>query len=583
MNRQIRILTGGIEPSFVAATSAWGHGLIDEFSLDADDAYRIDLCLEELVTNTIAYAESEYQGLRFDIRASISPQQIVVDLFDPAQPYDPLAAHKPRQVTQSIDDYQIGGQGITLVKEYSDSCRYEYLDGHNHLELVFNLAQVAKFTDSARHMPRDVDRRKHFGDTTFPLVCADGTVIPEEQRTASDRRVRGFLSRSEVFHDVPYAVLESLIDRFPIQQFAAETVLLKPGDCNDDVLVVLSGRLKVGLGMPGFGEFIDIGVGGCVGEMSVIDNRPVSAHVIAEPNTKLLLVDGTSFIEDLLVLPKVSRNLLSALAERMRRNNELIIKRIRLEAEMEHLQRELAVAREIQESLLPKEPLFSDDPRLDCKGRMCTAKEVGGDFYDVFFLDHDNLFFVIGDVCGKGLPAALFMVRAISALRAQTGGNHLDGGYVAEVVERLNTQLCTYNDKQQFLTAFCGILNLQTGNIQYLNAGHNPPTLAQGNGEFIYLEEPINPIIGMIEGMAYRSGTVTLTPGGMLLLYTDGVTEAEMHDTKMYGEDRLLQCLNTYPTRSAAGLVSEVFASVQEFVAGAPQSDDITVLAIGRH
>lgn len=584
MNVQTRILTGAIHSPFLAASNAWFQRLFEEFGIGPVDAHRIELCVEELVTNTTSYADSNHQGLRFDIHASISSQRIVVDLFDAAQAYDPLAEHKPQPVTQSIDDYQLGGHGITLVKEHSDTCRYEYLDGRNHLELVFDLGQSAKIVDSARHMPRqmarDADRRKNRGIATRPLACTDRIVVNGERRTADDRRSHGFLSRSEVFHDVPYSVLEDLIDRFPIQQFATETMLLKPGDRNDDVFVVLSGRLKIGLGIPSHGEFIDIGVGGCVGEMSVVDNQPVSAHVIAETDTKLLLVDGISFVDDLLVLPKVSRNLLSALAERMRRSNELIIKRVRIEAEMEHLQRELAVAKEIQESLLPPEPLFPDDGRLDCKGRMITAKEVGGDFYDVFFLDPDNLFFVIGDVCGKGLPAALFMVRAISALRAQSGGNHLDTGYVAEVIERLNTQLCTYNNKQQFLTAFCGILNLPTDTIHYLNAGHNAPTIAQRHGEFGYLEEPINPIVGMIEGLTYRSGTVTLPPGGMLLLYTDGVTEAETHDMSMYGEDRLLHCLNTSTSRLSSDLVTAVFASVHEFAAGAPQSDDITVLAI---
>jgi sigma-B regulation protein RsbU (phosphoserine phosphatase) len=247
---------------------------------------------------------------------------------------------------------------------------------------------------------------------------------------------------------------------------------------------------------------------------------------------------------------------------------------------MEQVQRELQYARSIQKSLLPKEPLFPDDPRVDCVGRMCTAREVGGDFYDVFHLDPQRIFFVIADVCGKGLPAALFMVRAMAALRAQRGGEDRPAGYTEQLTARLNQQLCAFNDARQFLTAFCGILDLGTLTAHYVNAGHNPPLLAIGDAPFAYLAEPTNPIVGMIEGLEYRSGEVKLAPGSVLLLYTDGVTEAEDRDVNMLGEDRLLERLNAAVTRKAGDLVDAVFAEVNEFAGDAPQSDDITVLAI---
>lgn len=576
MTTRTRILTGKIESSFMDAASAWLQQLAAEFGIGDEDVYRIDLCFEELVMNTISYAEPAYQGQRFDIKASVMPQRIVIDLLDAAQPYDPFAEHKPQEIAQSLEDLKIGGHGITFVKEYSDACRYEYVDGRNHIELIFDLAKEVGLQDSTQGQPRGVDRRKPASETAEPAKPA------EEQRSQGDRRSHGVLSRADIFRGVPYTVIEQLVERFPVQQFASETTLLSPGDPNDQVFIVLAGSLRIGLGTESHGEFFDIDVGGCVGEMSVIDNRPASAYIIANPSTRLMLVDGTSFVEDFLAIPRVSRNLLSALAERLRRHNDLVVKRVRLEADMEHMQRELGVAKEIQESLLPKEPLFAGDARIDCMGRMNTAKEVGGDFYDVFFLDKDNLFFVIGDVCGKGLPAALFMVRAVSALRAQSCGSYLEGNYVSYLIASLNAQLCTCNDKQQFLTAFCGILNVPTGTIHYLNAGHNPPLITGDDGKFFYVSEPINPIVGMIEGLTYQAGTAQLPADGVLFLYTDGVTEAEAHDTSMYDETRLIQCLNAAPDGSAAELVNRVFADVEEFVAGAAQSDDITVLAIRR-
>jgi serine phosphatase RsbU (regulator of sigma subunit)/anti-sigma regulatory factor (Ser/Thr protein kinase) len=584
MNSQTRILTGIIEASFVTATSAWVHALIDEFKIGDKDAYSIDLCLEELVANIVNYAEPQFQGTRVDIRAVIVPQRIVVTLIDSAQPYDPLAEHRPRELTQNIDDYMIGGHGITMVKEFSSACRYEYRDGQNQLELVFDLVQPLVSYDLSQKTPRGLERRKFDDQSRFPLTAVSGEQVDQDRYRGVDRRKFGILSRAAILRDVPYSLIESLTETASVQQFVAKTTLLRPGDENRNVLFVLEGCVKVGLGTTeSDGDVINISVGHCVGEMSVIDNRPVSAFVMVDPGTRLLLVSAQLFLDELLARPKVSRNLLSTMSERIRRNSDLIIKRVRLEAEVELLHRELSVAKEIQESLLPREPLFSDDARIDCKGRMCAAKEVGGDFYDAFFLDRNKLFFVIGDVCGKGLPAALFMVRAVSALRAQSGSDHLSPGYVSEVIGRLNMQLCTHNDKQQFLTAFCGILDLETRTILYLNAGHNAPVLALGDQEFEYIGDPINPMVGMVDGLNYRAGMVTLSPGSTLILYTDGVTEAETHDISMFGEDRLLQCLNAVSDRSAGTLVETVFAAVNDFAAGAAQSDDITMLAIRCH
>jgi len=248
--------------------------------------------------------------------------------------------------------------------------------------------------------------------------------------------------------------------------------------------------------------------------------------------------------------------------------------------EMEQAQRELQYARSIQEGLLPQEPLFAHEQRMQCVGRMRTAREVGGDFYDVFFLDTDHVFFVIADVCGKGLPAALFMVRAIAILRAQSGYDRQFTDYAARLIARLNQQLCDYNDARQFLTAFCGIVDLETRTLRYVNAGHNPPALAMGGQAFEYLEEPINPIVGMFDGLSYRVGEVVLAPGSALLLYTDGVTEAEDKNKAMLGDEPFLAVLNAASSRAAGDLVDTVFSAVSRFAGDAPQSDDITVLAL---
>lgn len=563
----------------ITATSDWLQRLAAEFGLAHDDLYRIDLCFAELVSNVVNFAEAQYANMPLELDAAIEERRITLTLVDSAQAFDPLTIAPPR-VAKTIEELQVGGHGIHLVREFSDACRYERRDNTNRIELAFDLAVPRKAAKRKPAVSRQLERRRGQGQAEFPLHLDSPAVIEADRRGKADRRAKGYLSRAQIFRNVPYSALEDLVDRFPIQSIAATTTILKPGDLNRDVLIVLGGRLKVYLDQPDSGDFIEIGAGGCVGEMSVIDKQPVSAYVVADAGTRLLVLDAAPFLNEVMTIPNVPRNLMSALSERMRRSNEQMIKRLRKELEMEHVQRELQYARSIQASLLPKEPLFPDDPRLDCVGRMCTAREVGGDFYDVFSLGPRHIFFVIADVCGKGLPAALFMVRALAALRAQSGGDAPPADYAEQVTDRLNRQLCAYNDARQFLTAFCGIVDLETLTLQYVNAGHNAPLLALGDGPFSYLAEPINPIVGMIEGIVYRAGEVRLTPQSVLLLYTDGVTEAEDKGVNMLGEDRLLARLNAVASRTALDLVDAVFAEVDEFAGSAPQSDDITVLAI---
>jgi len=406
--------------------------------------------------------------------------------------------------------------------------------------------------------------------------------VTPDRRVSGERRRLGFISGARIFEGVPYAALEAALETLTIQDIAGDMVLLKPGDANHSVLLVLRGELRIFLDQPGQGDFIEAGVGDCVGEMSVIDDQPVSAYVVALKGSRLLVIDGDTFLNRLMAVPRVSRNLMSAMSERMRRSDRLTIRRMRKLIEMEQAQRELQYARTIQESQLPREPLFADEARLDCVGRMCAAREVGGDFYDIFFLDARHLFFVVADVCGKGLPAALFMVRAIAVLRAQSGHQGLTESYIENLVASLNEELCAYNSAQQFLTAFCGVLELETNTLRYVNAGHNPPAIADADGPFRYVDEPISPLVGMIPGLSFRAGEIELAPGGTIVLYTDGVTEAENGLGGMLGEDHLLACLDASSGATAAQLVDALFDDVRQFAASAEQSDDITVLVIRR-
>lgn len=544
-----RWLSGPLNVGLIGATARWLEALAGEFHFSRDDLYRIQLCFEELVSNVVHHTAAQFADQAVELRALVEDRRASFALIDPADGFDPLA-HEPAPPAEHIEHMQIGGQGIRLVREFSDAQRYERRGDRNRTELVFDLAQ-----------------------STRPSM-------PSEAGAQGEKRGLEFLSTVRLFDGVSHDTLEPLVGQMPIQEIVAEQLVLRRGERNDAVRVVLQGRVRVCLDRPDGDDFMEVLPGECVGEMSIIDDTPVSAFVVAEPGTRLLLIDAAGFLDQLLAIPKVSRNLVSSLNRRTRRNDQRAVERMRKVLLLEQAQRELQYARAIQGSLLPQEPLFPGDTRLDCVGRMRPAREVGGDFYDIFQLDARHVFFVIADVCGKGLPAALFMVRAIAALRAQSLHETPSADQAAQLMTRLNEQLCTHNEARQFLTAFCGILELPSLRLRYVNAGHNPPLVAQGGSGFSYLAEPTNPMVGMIESLNYRCGELTLERGSVLLLYTDGVTEAEDTAQQMYGEERLLARLDAVAQRTAARLVDVVFEAVDDFAGAVPQSDDITVLAI---
>ncbi len=573
-----RLLLGPLGPEWVDDTSVWLQGIGAEFGLAPDDRYRLELCAEELATNVVKHGGAPCTGLRVWWHACIDTERIGLTQTDPCPAFDPLSVVPP-PAAGSLDELRVGGQGIHLMRSFSDACSYTRCNGSNQVELSFKLTRPLDLAVAAARQARGAERRC-LAPPSPPASAVPPTT--QDRRVCAERRRLGFVSSMKIFQGVPYAALETALAPLTVQDVAGEMVLLKPGDANHSVLLVLRGGLRVYLDQPGEGEFIEAGVGDCVGEMSVIDDHPVSAYVVASKGTRLLVIDGDTFLHKLMAIPRVSRNLISEMSERMRRSDRITVRRMRKLMEVEQAQRELQYARTIQESLLPREPLFADDARLDCVGRMRTAREVGGDFYDIFFIDARHLFFVMADVCGKGLPAALFMVRAIAVLRAQSGHQGLTGGYIENLVANLNHDLCAYNAANQFLTAFCGVLDLETGTVRYVNAGHNPPAMANASGGFRYVGEPVNPPVGMSPGLSFRAGETAFGPDDTLFLYTDGVTEAEDGLGGMLSEERLLACLGAAKGATAVQLVDAVFEDIGQFAGAAEQSDDITVLAIRR-
>ena len=244
-----------------------------------------------------------------------------------------------------------------------------------------------------------------------------------------------------------------------------------------------------------------------------------------------------------------------------------------IEAAEKRIEQELEFARTIQDSALPKNFTF---PRDDFAlfASMDPAKEVGGDFYDFFFVDADKLALVIADVSGKGIPAALFMMRAKTAIR----GLAESGIAPAEIMRRANDTLCEGNDAGMFVTVWLGIIDLRTGLMQCANAGHEYPSLLRGGGEFELLKDKHGLALAAMEGMRFREYELQFRPGDRLFVYTDGIPEAIDENVRQYGAERLLRVLNSAKTRAASDVLPAVRGDIADFAGAAEQFDDITML-----
>ncbi|WP_413203539.1 SpoIIE family protein phosphatase [Rhodospirillum sp. A1_3_36] len=245
-------------------------------------------------------------------------------------------------------------------------------------------------------------------------------------------------------------------------------------------------------------------------------------------------------------------------------------------AAKERIQSELTIARDIQIGLLPKIfPPFPDRREMDLHATLVSAKEVGGDLFDYFFLDDRQLVFAVGDVADKGVPAALFMAITKTLLKVAAEKTPEP----AAILERVNDDLSVDNPNAMFVTLFIGILDVQTGELAYANGGHNKPILIRQD-ETAWIEGASGPACGVMDGIPYKPLSTTLKPGDAVLVYTDGVTEAMSPDNAVFGDNHLLQIARDLESKPTMETVKAVMAAVQVHADGANQSDDITMLCL---
>ncbi len=337
----------------------------------------------------------------------------------------------------------------------------------------------------------------------------------------------------------------------------------------DGMYIILSGKADV---FSSDGTRINrLGAGDFVGELGLINDDNRAATVRASSDVRCA---------------NISKRLFEDIASRNRKiygsfMNMLYTKTTKLVTEQERIKSELSIATKIQADCLENDfTAFNRLTAVNLTAHMKPAKEVGGDFYDVFMIDQDHLCFLIADVSGKGVPAALFMTMAKTHIK-----NFATVGLpLAEVAVRANNQLCYKNESGMFVTVFICVLDVRSGEVQFVNAGHNCPFVQKQDGAFEMFRAKANLVFGLMEDVPYREQTLTLNPGDSIYLYTDGVTEALNPEQELFGDDRLYEILNRH--RAQAGepetFVQAIYREVQAFADGEPQADDITMLYVTR-
>ena len=373
------------------------------------------------------------------------------------------------------------------------------------------------------------------------------------------------------------ALLERLLTHCRIVTFDDQEIILHKGAENDDLHFILSGRAEVHFDIVNRSNPIDIHTGQMFGEMSVIDQMPVSAYVIAAEPCRILLLPATLFWSEVVAVPGAARSVMRALSHLVRNSSAALIKATQDRLRHAALESELRLARDIQMGMLRRaDPWFPERRDFSISARIEPARLVGGDFYDAFLLDQDHLVLALGDVAGKGISAALFMVRALTLLRSPAA--HWVS--LSKTLEDANRELAENNELSMFLTLFMGVLDLRTGELDYINCSHPRPLIRSPGGAVSYCDVEPGIMLGVFADAEGGAGRLVLPPGATLLLYSDGVTDSEDSGQRRLGARGLLEAVTVAGTDNTGALIQTIADTISRHAGEAEQADDITLLAI---
>ncbi|MFC1811063.1 SpoIIE family protein phosphatase [Thermodesulfobacteriota bacterium] len=312
-----------------------------------------------------------------------------------------------------------------------------------------------------------------------------------------------------------------------------------------------------------------------LGETGILSPRKErTISVVCEEDSEIFILEEHEAIDLFYEKPSLLFELVQISIHRTIENLKATV------AEKERIESDLRVAHDIQESMLPSIfPPFPDRKEFDIFASMEAAREVGGDFFDFFFIGENKLCFMIGDVSGKGVPAALFMAITKAILKTEA----LRGFSPEEILCNANDIIAPDNHTAMFVTILCAILNTKTGEMEFGNAGHNLPLIYKDGKDFEYHKLPPGFVLGPMEDVAFASGKMVLNQNDIVFFYTDGVTEAENPKKQLYSDQRLQECLSNLKGHNVTEMIHGVREDVRGFAQSAPQSDDITMLALKYH
>ncbi len=547
--------------------------------MPAEEIARLDLCLNEALANVVKHggAGVGQSGIGLGLKLSRSGGRHIAQLTvtDAGTPFNPLD-HVTRSQPASLEAAKPGGLGIAMMRIHSDKLDYRYLEGRNQLEFSVSWQSAAAdpvprpATFQMQPFRRGPDRRMQ--DDAANGAAGESSPRRLERRTLGMRWI-------PLFQGVDEDAVHQALEDAEVLLLPGGTPLLKPGEHNQSVFILLSGDVTASLDSNlSPHAAIPIAPGQCIGELSAIDGKSASALVLALTDARVLKLSKDLFWNRLMALPGVAGNLMITLTERMRSTNEVALKAQREQLELIHIRKELDVARQLQVSMVPlQRPMFPGRKDIDVCGFMEPASSVGGDLFDAFFISQRRLFFCIGDVAGHGVASALFMARTIGLMRVLA----MSTGEPDRLLAELNDRLCIGNDTNIFVTVFCGVLDTDTGELIYSNGGHCPPLLRKG-GVSAPLPLPRGPLIGAFEGMNFLTLGVTLDPGDTLFCYTDGVTEAQTPAGEEFSDERCLPLLDALGHLPLPEMLDALRREVGVFTGTPMLDDDCTMLALRR-
>jgi serine phosphatase RsbU (regulator of sigma subunit)/anti-sigma regulatory factor (Ser/Thr protein kinase) len=541
--------------------------------LEHTAAYNLLLAVDEIATNVVThgYEEAGLQG-EISVAATIDDNRLTIFLSDHGATYDPHLHQEPDDegLKKKLADRPIGGLGIMLAKSSVDDLQYESTpQGNVHRFIVRRkLAEPVipepsvEMSDERRKLEILLRISKSLGqeiklDPLLKLIVAEVTAAMQA-------------GRSTLF----------LIDRNKPDELVSRIA---------EGIVAQEIRVKVGVGIAGMtaqtrrainirDAYKDSRFNADFDKSSGFTTKSILAVPIIDQQGGLVGIVEVLNKKDGGAFTKEDEDFLHAICVHL----GIAIQRaemVEFYLQSQIVRKSLELAREIQMGMIPLDfPALPEFKDVDIYATIIPALEVGGDLYDFFPLDKDRICFIIGDVSGKGIPAALFMATARTAFKISAIASPES---TALTMGRVNKFLCESNVQQMFVTAFAGILDLRTGEIEYADAGHEPPFIRQVSGMALEVDKIGGLVLGFLPDYKFTSGTLKLNPGETFVLYTDGVTEAMNIAHEQYGAEAIERAIsNSEEDAGSEQIVKTLLKDMHGFVGGAHQSDDITILAI---